>query len=72
MRADLGVVLAAAICATACSNGRTAADPPALPKAVRMGTVSLSREGEPAKYSAILTPNAQVDLAFRVSGYVVE
>jgi RND family efflux transporter MFP subunit len=37
-----------------------------------MGTVGLSRESEPAKYSAILTPNAQVDLAFRVSGYVVE
>lgn len=36
-----------------------------------MGTVSLSREGEPAKYSAILTPNSQRDLAFRVSGYVV-
>jgi RND family efflux transporter MFP subunit len=33
--------------------------------------VSLSREGSPAKYSAILTPNAQVDLAFRVPGYVV-
>jgi RND family efflux transporter MFP subunit len=37
-----------------------------------VGTVSLSREGEAPKYSAILTPNAQVDLAFRVSGYVVE
>jgi RND family efflux transporter MFP subunit len=37
-----------------------------------MGTVGLSREAEPAKYSSILTPNAQVDLAFRVSGYVVE
>ena len=36
MRADLGVVLAAAICATACSNGRTAADPPAPAKAIRM------------------------------------
>jgi RND family efflux transporter MFP subunit len=34
--------------------------------------VSLAREAEAAKYSAILTPNAQVDLAFRVSGYVVE
>jgi RND family efflux transporter MFP subunit len=33
--------------------------------------VSLSRERESARYSAILTPNAQVDLAFRVSGYVV-
>jgi multidrug efflux pump subunit AcrA (membrane-fusion protein) len=37
-----------------------------------MGTVGLSRDSEPAKYSAILTPNAQVDLVFRVSGYVVE
>jgi RND family efflux transporter MFP subunit len=34
--------------------------------------VSLAREGEAAKYSAILTPNAQVDLAFRVSGYIVQ
>jgi RND family efflux transporter MFP subunit len=33
---------------------------------------SLAREGEAAKYSAILTPNAQVDLAFRVSGYIVQ
>jgi multidrug efflux pump subunit AcrA (membrane-fusion protein) len=37
-----------------------------------MGTVSLAREGEAAKYSAILSPNAQVELAFRASGYVVE
>jgi RND family efflux transporter MFP subunit len=29
------------------------------------------REAEAAKYSAILTPNAQVELAFRVPGYVV-
>ena len=69
---DLCAVLAVVLCATACSPGRTASDPPAQPKAVRMGTVGASREDEPAKYSAILTPNAQVDLAFRVSGYVVE
>ena len=69
---DLCAVLAVVVCATACSTGRTASDPPAQPKAVRMGTVGASREDEPAKYSAILTPNAQVDLAFRVSGYVVE
>src|SRR5262245_65791089 len=37
-----------------------------------MGTASLSLENEPAKYSAILTPNAQVEMAFRVSGYVVD
>jgi RND family efflux transporter MFP subunit len=65
--------LAAALCATACSSGRRPGDgDPPLAKAVRMGTVALSREAEPAKYSAILTPNAQVELAFRVSGYVVE
>jgi RND family efflux transporter MFP subunit len=66
-----GVVLAGALCAIACSRSR-AADDPAPAKAIRMGVVSLAREGEAAKYSAILTPNAQVDLAFRVSGYVVE
>src|SRR5262249_3427862 len=69
---SLCAVLAAVLCATACSTDRTPGDPPAQPKAVRMGTVTLSRDNEPAKYSAILTPNAQVDLAFRVSGYVVE
>ena len=71
-RVDLCAVLAALLCTTACSTSRTPRDPPAQPKPVRMGTVNLSREGEAAKYSAILTPNAQVDLAFRVSGYVVE
>jgi RND family efflux transporter MFP subunit len=33
--------------------------------------VELSSISEPTKYSAIIAPNAQVDLAFRVSGYVV-
>src|SRR5437762_13660842 len=37
-----------------------------------MVVVSFVRECEAAKYSAIVTPNAQVELAFRVSGYVVE
>src|SRR5438046_2026666 len=67
----IGVVLAGSLCAISCSRGR-AAEGPAPVKAIRMGVVSLAREGEAAKYSAILTPNAQVDLAFRVSGYVVE
>ena len=71
-RVDLCAALAALLCTTACSTSRTPRDPPAQPKPVRMGTVNLSREGEAAKYSAILTPNAQVDLAFRTSGYVVE
>jgi len=71
-RKSLYAVLAAVLCAAACSTGRTPADPPTQPKAVRMGSVGLSHESEPAKYSAILTPNAQFDLAFRVSGYVVD
>jgi RND family efflux transporter MFP subunit len=66
-----GVVLAAPLCAIACSRSRAAEDPAPV-KAIRMGVVSLAREGEVAKYSAILTPNAQVDLAFRVSGYIVQ
>ena len=66
-----GVVLAGALCAIACSRSRPAQDP-APARAIRMGVVSSAREGEAAKYSAILTPNAQVDLAFRVSGYIVQ
>lgn len=42
------------------------------PKAVRMAVVDLSKNPEPARYSAIIAPNAQVDLAFRVSGFVVQ
>jgi RND family efflux transporter MFP subunit len=70
-RIYFGVALAGFLSAIACSRSRSAEDP-APAKAIRMGTVSLVSEGEAAKYSAIMTPNAQVDLAFRVSGYVVE
>ena len=42
------------------------------PKAMRTAVVEWSAEQEPAKYSAIIAPNAQVDLAFRVPGYVVQ
>ena len=66
-----GAVITCSLCAIACSRSR-AADDPAPAKAVRLGTVSLAREDEAAKYSAILTPNAQVELAFRVPGYVIE
>jgi RND family efflux transporter MFP subunit len=70
-RICLSVVLAGALYSIACSPSRAANDP-APARAIRMGVVSLAREGEAAKYSAILTPNAQVDLAFRVSGYIVQ
>ena len=70
-RIYFGVALVGALSAIGCSRSRPAEDR-APAKAIRMGVVSLAREGEAAKYSAILTPNAQVDLAFRVSGYIVQ
>jgi RND family efflux transporter MFP subunit len=66
-----GIVVAGSLCAIACSRSR-AADDPAPAKAIRLGTVSLAREDEAAKYSAILAPNAQVEVAFRVPGYVID
>ena len=53
--------------------GRAGADHDArTPKAVRLATVEASTAADAATYSAVITPNAQVDLAFRVSGYVVD
>ena len=66
------VVLAAILFATGCSTNKLATDSAPVPKAVRLAAVELASSPGGAKYSAILTPNAQVDLAFRVSGYVVE
>jgi RND family efflux transporter MFP subunit len=40
------------------------------PVAVRMVVVELSGRPEPTSYSAIIAPDVQVDLAFRVPGYV--
>ncbi len=57
-------------CAARQNSAEGAGD--ATPKAVRMAVVELSKNPEPARYSAIIAPNAQVDLAFRVSGYVVQ
>jgi RND family efflux transporter MFP subunit len=42
------------------------------PKAVRLVPVESSVDAAETTYSAIIAPNAQVDLAFRVSGYVVD
>jgi len=41
------------------------------PKAVRVVAVESSTGAGSTTYSAVIAPNAQVDLAFRVSGYVV-
>lgn len=65
---------AAALLTTACTTRHVTAedDGNGPPKAVRTAVVEWSKEQEPAKYSAIIAPNAQVDLAFRVPGYVVQ
>jgi multidrug efflux pump subunit AcrA (membrane-fusion protein) len=57
----------------ACTGRGNAGDRDAggAPKAVRIGAVEWSANPEPTRYSAIIGPNAQVDLAFRVSGYIV-
>ena len=68
----LGFVVIAAAQACGCA-GRAATDAnDRNPKAVRLITVESSTDAASTTYSAIITPNAQVDLAFRVSGYVVE
>jgi multidrug efflux pump subunit AcrA (membrane-fusion protein) len=62
---------ASVLLSTACTTRRVDAESAGTPKAVRLVTVQLANDSVPAKYSAIIAPNAQVDLAFRVSGYVV-
>ena len=62
---------ASVLLSAACTTRRVAAEGAGTPKAIRLVTVQLANDSETAKYSAIIAPNAQVDLAFRVSGYVV-
>src|SRR5262245_31010354 len=65
----LVVVAVAESCACA---GRAATDTAdANAKAVRLVAVEAAPAADATTYSAIIAPNAQVDLAFRVSGYVV-
>jgi RND family efflux transporter MFP subunit len=72
VRTTLALVAIAAVPMCGCV-GRAGADPDArTPKAVRLATVESSTAADAATYSAVITPNAQVDLAFRVSGYVVD
>ena len=71
-RSGLVFFVVAAIQACGCvgrANSDTDARPP---QAVRLVAVEASSAAESTTYSAIITPNAQIDLAFRVSGYVVD
>ena len=62
---------ASVLLSTACTTRPVAAEGSGTAMAIRLVTVQLASDAEPAKYSAIVAPNAQVDLAFRVTGYVV-
>ena len=57
--------------AAGCTTRHVAAVGGEPPKAVRLVTVQYANDTEPKKYSAIIAPDAQVELSFRVSGYVV-
>jgi RND family efflux transporter MFP subunit len=71
--AAMALALTAAILVVGCTHDAVSADDAtaSTPKAVRMAAVELSSTSEATTYSAIVAPNAQVDVAFRVSGYVV-
>src|SRR5262245_58384727 len=67
------VLVTMAVVQTSGCVDRAGADADArTPKAVRLVAVGTPTGAESTTYSAIISPNAQVDLAFRVSGYVVD
>src|SRR5262245_41566761 len=61
----------AALLTGGCSSHEANADAREA-SAVRLMTVESAPGAEGTTYSAVIAPNAQVDLAFRVSGYVVD
>ena len=65
------LVTIAAVQIDACVSRASDADA-RPPKAVQLVAVEASTDVESTTYSAVVTPNAQVDLTFRVSGYVVD
>jgi RND family efflux transporter MFP subunit len=67
------VFVAIAALATCGCVGRAGSNTDArTPQAVRLVAVEASTEAESTTYSAVIGPNTQVDLAFRLSGYVVD
>src|SRR5262249_35422924 len=65
------VLILAAVLTSGCAGHEATADARG-PKAVRLVAVESSTDAGAATYSAVITPNVQVDLAFRVPGYVVD
>jgi RND family efflux transporter MFP subunit len=68
----LSWILVATVVTVCGCTGRGTSVEPGSPKAVRLVTVEASAAGDSTTYSAIMTPDTQVDLAFRVAGYVVD
>jgi len=67
------LLAAIAVVPTCGCVGRAGSDADARPpQAVRLVTVDAATETESTTYSAVIAPNAQVALAFRVPGYVVD
>jgi HlyD family secretion protein len=68
---SLVLTATAAVVMSGCTSHGPAVGRDSNTKAVRMVVVELSTKAEPTTYSALIAPNAQVDLAFRLPGYVV-
>src|SRR5262245_2413885 len=66
-----GLLATAALMTSGCASRDVNADA-SRPAAVRLVSVEASPNADRTTYSAVIAPDAQVDLAFRVSGYVVE
>src|SRR5262249_56063765 len=66
-----GAAVLVAMANGGCTGGQATADA-RVPKAVRLVAVESSAGGASTTYSAVIAPNAQVDLAFRVPGYVLD
>jgi RND family efflux transporter MFP subunit len=66
-----GLLFTAAILTGGCTSRDVTADARS-PTAVRLVSVEASSNAASMTYSAVIAPNAQIDLAFRVSGYVVD
>jgi RND family efflux transporter MFP subunit len=54
----------------ACAKDEAPATPPAIP--VRVHAVAPAPDGSGVRYSATVTPRAQVDVSFKVNGYIGE
>jgi RND family efflux transporter MFP subunit len=71
IKATALVMCAALPVASGCARSDASVTREGAQKAVRMAAVEFPSVPEPTTYSAIVAPNAQVDVAFRVPGYVV-